>query len=113
MRLTTADGTHYTVQRFDQALGVAKAVLLMEGVVYPATEKWYGCTLVLGERTFENVRAFVQEIGIYDPLDPPREVAPGVVEMGLQPDTTYTVLLMIPPTPDDTQEADAVRKPPV
>ena len=65
----------------------------MDGVVYPATEKWNGCTLVLGNKTFENVRVIVQKVSIYDPLDPPREVAPGVVERGLQPDTTYTVLL--------------------
>ena len=110
MHLLTADGTRYTVQRFDQALGTAKATLLMEGVVYPATEKWNGCTLVLGERTFENVRVMVQEVSIYDPLDPPREVAPGVVKMGLQPDTTYTVLLVLSPTPNDTQEVDAIGK---
>ena len=103
--LLTADGRKYLVQRFALAQGKATASLIMTGVCYPDTEKWDGCTLVLGEKRFENVRAIVQSVEVYNPF-----------EEGLAPDTTYTIAMVWSAvtlaTPDDTQEADAVRKPP-
>jgi len=102
MDLTTADGTRYVIERFSQWKGAAEAYLTVPGIVYPESCEWHGCTLVLGERTFPNVKAGITDIDIDNPRD-------GVE----QPSTRYRAILTwrSSPTPDDTQEAPAVRKP--
>jgi hypothetical protein len=85
MHIITADGTRYTVQHFNQAQGKAWATLMMDGIVYPDKQSWVSCTVVLGERVFNNVRVIVQDVSIYDPM-----------QEGLAPDTTYKVALLFP-----------------
>ena len=57
----------------------------MAGVRYPDAERWDGCTLVLGEKRWEDVQALIQAVDVYNPF-----------EEGLQPDTAYTVALRLP-----------------
>ncbi len=80
--LYTADGKKYLVQRFVRQQNKVIATLIMGGICYPDNENWEGCTLVLGEKRFENVRAIVQGQEIYNPF-----------EEGRSPETTYTVAL--------------------
>lgn len=102
MYLTTVDGTRYVIERFSQLRRAAEAYLVMPGIVYPDCCEWHGCTLVLGERTFANAKAGITDIDIDNPRD-------GVE----QPSTRYRAILTwrTPPTPDDTQEVDAIGKP--
>ena len=75
MQLTREDGVTYRLRSFEQEQGKATATLTLPGIEYPTSLGWLNCTVQLGDKMFEGVRAIVQEVYMYDPTGDDVELA--------------------------------------